>query len=40
MVTRAQLLKLTAQVEGLAGAFDPNPNVTVAVFDHETDDRE
>jgi hypothetical protein len=38
MVTRAQLLKLTAQVEDLAGAFDPNPTVTVAVFDHETEE--
>ena len=37
MVTRAQLLKLTAQVEDLAGAFDPNPTVTVVVFDHETE---
>jgi len=38
MVTRSQLLKLTAQVEDLAGAFDPNPTVTVAVFNLETED--
>lgn len=33
-----QLLKLTAQVEDLAGALDPHPIVTVAVFDHETEE--
>ena len=37
MVTRSQLFQFTAQVEDLAGAFDPNPTVTVAVFDQETE---